>query len=67
MRILTLFVLVLISACGQTGKLYLPESQMRADSQQAPETNNEIQAKTKAPNKQQLESELKAQKTDASN
>ena len=56
MRILPLIAVLLLSACGQTGALYLPESEVKADP-------NTIQATTAAPDKDQLESELKAQNT----
>ncbi len=57
MRNLILITLVLLcSACGQTGNLYLPESEASADTSPI-----EIQAETEAPNKEQIESELKAQ------
>ncbi len=63
MRTLISITLVLLfcSACGQTGKLYLPESDS-GSGQSLEAVSGEIEAKTEAPDKDQIESELKAQK-----
>lgn len=62
MRILTIIAIVLLTACGQTGKLYLPESESAATANAAP--NQEIQAQSATPDKDKIESELKAQQPD---
>lgn len=61
----TIFLFLLIlTGCGQTGKLYLPESMLPAEVQ--PGANDEIAASTIAPDKDQFEQQLKSSPANSS-
>lgn len=67
-RILILMTIAMISGCGQTGKLYLPDQGNEAlNSTGAAATQTTIQATTNAPDKDDLEAELKSQSAPANN
>ena len=71
-RILTFMTIAVISGCGQTGKLYLPDdgndlTGVTADNSQSAAGTSTIQATTRAPNKDDLEAALKSQSVPVGN
>ncbi|MFN3239511.1 MAG: LPS translocon maturation chaperone LptM [Pseudomonadales bacterium] len=58
MRFLTIFTLLFLAACGQTGKLYLPDSVPAEPVTTAPAAET---AESASPDKAEFEAELKSQ------